>query len=123
MISGKNNLSLTLVIQDVDNQVSSLLLACEAEQPQCFVLQLHKCIMSVFFSCSHEGTEPESVSDNLVVTLSSFTGKFVVIHVAKRPGMEDVELLASDDDAGESDDGEADDGEPAEDGYWDSLTG
>ena len=75
-------------------------------------------------SCSHEGTEPESVSDNLVVTLSSFTGKFVVIHVAKRPGMEDVELLASDDDdTGEDGHSEADDGEPAEDGYWDSLTG
>ena len=77
----------------------------------------------IVFSFSHEGTEPESVSDNLVVALSSFTGKFVVIHVAKQPGMEDIELLASDDDAGEDDDGEADDGEAAEDGYWDSLTG
>jgi len=75
------------------------------------------------FCCSHEGTEPESVSDNLVVTLSSFTGKFVVIHVAKRPGMENVELLASSDDAkGGDDDGEEDD-EVADDGYWDSLTG
>ena len=73
----------------------------------------------MLISCSHEGTEPESVSDNLVVTLSSFTGKFVIIHVAKQPGMEDVELLASSD---TGDDGEEeDDGE--EDGYWDSLTG
>lgn len=77
----------------------------------------------IYHVVRHEGTEPESVSDNLVVTLSSFTGKFVVIHVAKRPGMEDVELLASDDDTGEDGHSEADDGEPAEDGYWDSLTG
>ena len=73
----------------------------------------------MLISCSHEGTEPESVSDNLVVTLSSFTGKFVVIHVAKQPGMEDVELLASSD---TGDDGEEEDHEE-EDGYWDSLTG
>lgn len=74
------------------------------------------------YCCSHEGTEPESVSDNLVVTLSSFTGKFVIIHVAKRPGMENVELLAGSDDAeDDDDDGEEDD--VAGDGYWDSLTG
>ena len=73
----------------------------------------------MLISCSHEGTEPESVSDNLVVTLSSFTGKFVVIHVAKQPGMEDVELLASSD---TGDDGEEEDDEE-KDGYWDSLTG
>ena len=73
----------------------------------------------MLISCSHEGTEPESVSDNLVVTLSSFTGKFVIIHVAKQPGMEDIELLASSD---TGDDGEEEDDEE-EDGYWDSLTG
>ena len=70
---------------------------------------------------SHEGTEPESVSDNLVVTLSSFTGKFVIIHVAKRPGMEDVELLAGSETEGDVGEEEEDDAE--EDGYWDSLTG
>ena len=72
--------------------------------------------------CSHEGTEPESVSNNLVVTLSSFTGKFVVIHVAKLPGMENVELLASDSGEEGEDGKEGSDGE-REDGYWDSLTG
>ena len=92
---------------------------CEVEP----YVSMYKCDCVCCFSCSHEGTEPESVSDNLVVTLSSFTGKFVVIHVAKQPGMEDVELLASDDDAGEDGHSEADDGEAAEDGYWDSLTG
>lgn len=70
----------------------------------------------MLFSCRHEGTEPESVSDSLVVTLSSFTGKFVIIHVAKRQGMENVELLSSSDAGGEE-------SEEAEDGYWDSLTG
>jgi len=56
--------------------------------------------------------------------LSSFTGKFVTIHVAKRPGMENVGLLSSD--TPTTEDGE-EDGEvekaTEDDSYWDSLTG
>lgn len=71
-------------------------------------------------SCSsHEGTEPESDGDNLVVALSSFNGKFVIVHVAKRPGMENVELLASNDTRSDADEDEED----MDDGYWNTLTG
>ena len=84
---------------------------------------VHVCNQLLVYSCSHEGTEPESVSHNLVVTLSSFTGKFVVIHVAKRPGMENVELLASDSGEDGEDDEEGSEAEREENGYWDSLTG
>ena len=78
----------------------------------------------IFSYCyRHEGTEPESVADNLIVTLSSFTGKFVTLHVTKRPGMENVDLLSSDEAATEE--GEDDEVEEAteDDSYWESLTG
>ena len=57
------------------------------------------------------------------MTLSSFTGKFVIIHVAKRPGMEDVELLAGTGSDTEGDVGKGEEVDGGEDGYWNSLTG
>lgn len=73
----------------------------------------------------HEGTEPDSVPDNLIVTLSSFTGKFVTIHVTKQPGMENVDLLSSDTSTAQDDGQEEYEEEETtdDDGYWESLTG
>ena len=68
----------------------------------------------VSFPSSHTGiADPES-EDRIVVTVNSLQGKFIVVHVSKRPGMEKEDLLIDEKDKEQ----EVDDHKDEEGGIW-----
>ena len=68
----------------------------------------------VSLSSSHTGIDDPESEDRILVTVNSLQGKFIVVHVSKRPGMEEKDLLIDEKDKEQ----EVDDRGDEEGGIW-----